>query len=333
MTLAQVAASAQVTVSTASDALRGKGRMADATRERVVRAARSLGYVAQGSARALRSGVKPLIALHLDTPSTHGQDGRPLPFWAGFTSAFITRVQDFGYGVIVDLGVDGANLEGLPCQALVYGTTNPEGVALPPSLGFGTVVSFSVDADADAIEAASGVRPLRVYHDYPVVGRDVAGFAVEHGFHTSVVLRRPGNQYYQDGIIEGVTSVMPTAVVDIDSAHPETERRLEEYLRNNPETDFILNLAAAGLLLMQALTTVGRDEVIGQPATQGGLLVMMQSEKPPMLSRDPRLAYLSFDGVNAGAEVAENVVARLTGHTGREVLLEATISAPLMWGE
>ena len=331
VTLAQVAAAAQVTVSTASDALRGKGRMSDATRERIVLAARSLGYVAQGSARALRSGIKPLIALHLDTPSTHGLDGRPLPFWAGFTSAFITRVQEYGYGVVVDLGVDGAALDGLPCQALVWGTTDPAGVSSPESLGFGTVVTFTVDEDAEVVAAAAGVRPLRVYHDYSAVGREVATFAREHGFCRPVTVRRRENQNYHDDIIAGFVEVMDTPVVDVDASHPETERRLVEHLQRHPETDFVFNLAAAGLLVIQAITKVGRGEVIGAPAHANGLLVMMQSELPLALARDPRLAYLSFDGVSAGWEVAENVVARLGGHKGNEVLLDATITPPGCW--
>lgn len=64
VTLAEVAARAGVSRSTASEALGGRGRMADRTREAVREAARELGYRPNALARGLRTGTTFSIGLH-----------------------------------------------------------------------------------------------------------------------------------------------------------------------------------------------------------------------------------------------------------------------------
>jgi DNA-binding LacI/PurR family transcriptional regulator len=61
--LADVAAAAAVSITTASDALNGKGRLATTTRERVQRAAERLGYQPNPLARSLVGGRTGLIAV------------------------------------------------------------------------------------------------------------------------------------------------------------------------------------------------------------------------------------------------------------------------------
>jgi DNA-binding LacI/PurR family transcriptional regulator len=64
-TLADVARGAGVSKTTASDALRGHGRVSDATRRAVLDTARRLGYTPNRSARSLRTSVTDTIALHI----------------------------------------------------------------------------------------------------------------------------------------------------------------------------------------------------------------------------------------------------------------------------
>jgi DNA-binding LacI/PurR family transcriptional regulator len=54
VTILTVAREAGVSKTTASDALRGSGRVSEATRETVAQVARRLGYAPNGSARHLR---------------------------------------------------------------------------------------------------------------------------------------------------------------------------------------------------------------------------------------------------------------------------------------
>ncbi|MFE2040228.1 LacI family DNA-binding transcriptional regulator [Streptomyces sp. NPDC059477] len=64
-TIADVARLAKVSRTTASDALRGHGRVSEATREAVTAAARELGYAPNRNARSLRTSVTETIGLHI----------------------------------------------------------------------------------------------------------------------------------------------------------------------------------------------------------------------------------------------------------------------------
>ncbi|MFE9660761.1 substrate-binding domain-containing protein [Streptomyces sp. NPDC005955] len=64
-TIADVARLAVVSRTTASDALRGRGRVSEATRDVVVAAARQLGYSPNRNARSLRTSVTETIGLHI----------------------------------------------------------------------------------------------------------------------------------------------------------------------------------------------------------------------------------------------------------------------------
>ncbi|MGN8553168.1 UNVERIFIED_CONTAM: LacI family transcriptional regulator [Microbacterium sp. SLM126] len=65
VTILDVAAAAGVSKTTASDALRGHGRVADATRDAVLSAAERLGYTLNRSARSLRTATTGAIGLCL----------------------------------------------------------------------------------------------------------------------------------------------------------------------------------------------------------------------------------------------------------------------------
>lgn len=64
-TIADVAREAAVSRTTASDALRGHGRVSGTTRDLVLEAARRLGYVPNRTARSLRTSVTETIGLHI----------------------------------------------------------------------------------------------------------------------------------------------------------------------------------------------------------------------------------------------------------------------------
>ena len=65
VTILDVARLAGVSKTTASDALRGRGRVSDATKEAVDRAAQRLGYRLNRSARSLRTATTEAIGLHV----------------------------------------------------------------------------------------------------------------------------------------------------------------------------------------------------------------------------------------------------------------------------
>ena len=65
VTIRDVARAAGVSTTTVSDALAGRGRMAEETRQRVRRVARSTGYVASAAARNLRLGRSGSVGLYV----------------------------------------------------------------------------------------------------------------------------------------------------------------------------------------------------------------------------------------------------------------------------
>ena len=72
-TLADVARAAGVSTTTASDALRGHGRVSEPTRRTVLDAARRLDYAPNRNARGLRTSVTGTIGLHVPEFPTNAE--------------------------------------------------------------------------------------------------------------------------------------------------------------------------------------------------------------------------------------------------------------------
>ncbi|MDT0318893.1 LacI family DNA-binding transcriptional regulator [Streptomyces millisiae] len=93
VTLKDVARAAKVSPSTASEALSGTGRMTEATREAVIRAARALDYRPNAVARGLRTGILRSIALH----HVHAGDRFASDYFREFVTGVLdgTQAQDY----------------------------------------------------------------------------------------------------------------------------------------------------------------------------------------------------------------------------------------------
>ena len=96
-TLAAVAARAGVSTATVSNALNGTGRLSEATRQRVLAAARELGYAPASTARALARGATGVLGL---TMTTYGDLPVPyteIPYYADLTLAAMAAAHECGY--------------------------------------------------------------------------------------------------------------------------------------------------------------------------------------------------------------------------------------------
>lgn len=337
-TLAKVAAVAGVSVSQASDALRGLGRVSEETRDRVRAAAKQLGYRSQGSGRALRAGSKPLVVFHLDAESTLAPDGSLFLFWSNVVTGFVRTMQDHGHHVVLDIGGDLADLADLPGEALLVGSTDPSRMQLPPNLGFGAVVSFAVDPDAEPARERSVVS-LKAHHDYRAIGFAAAEFLLAAGRQTPLLLVRPGKHQYLDRIGEAFTQAVATGggssrqlVADI--ADPGLTDALTDAL-SDPTVDAVVDFALSLAPVMTALERCGRGADIGAPFAgpllSSGPLVITQAEVPFAHLRDPRVAFLSFQGLDCGEELGENLIATLSGRPPSDALLPYRISPPTRW--
>ncbi|AUY53568.1 LacI family DNA-binding transcriptional regulator [Streptomyces sp. CB01881] len=95
VTLLDVARAAGVSKSTASDALQGSGRVAEATRERVQAAARELGYRPNTAARSLRRSSTGAIGLHLPRTATR------LDYYMNLAFGAVERAREDGLDLVL----------------------------------------------------------------------------------------------------------------------------------------------------------------------------------------------------------------------------------------
>jgi DNA-binding LacI/PurR family transcriptional regulator len=100
-TLGDVAARAEVSSATVSNALNGTGRLSETTRQRVLAAARELGYTPASTARALARGSTGVLGL---TMTTYGDIPVPyteIPFYAQLALSAIAAAHERGYLLMV----------------------------------------------------------------------------------------------------------------------------------------------------------------------------------------------------------------------------------------
>lgn len=115
--LAHVAMAAGVSLGTASDALRGKGRMSEDVRRRVRDAAEGLGYRPNANARILALGHSTIVALvahSVDSPAA------PRIYWPRLQAAFTERLLEQGMVATTMTLDDLHSLDGLPFDLIVY---------------------------------------------------------------------------------------------------------------------------------------------------------------------------------------------------------------------
>src|SRR4051812_37283881 len=96
-----VAAAAGVSITTVSDALNGKGRLPEATRQHVRETADRLGYRPSAAARTLRTGRSGLIGLMLTTYGDEPFTFTEIPYFAQMTNAATSAALAHGYGLVV----------------------------------------------------------------------------------------------------------------------------------------------------------------------------------------------------------------------------------------
>lgn len=160
-TLAHVAKAANVSITTASEALRGTGRVNPETRDHVQSVARALGYRKNSGASSLREGGGQLVGLVLESDAFADDPLNPKLFWPRFLNGFASELNAAGIGIVL---VTSENLDPLsraPIDALVV---LAELVGeLADSLPFGMPVVAGATNSANVVATAS--------HDYPTIAR------------------------------------------------------------------------------------------------------------------------------------------------------------------
>lgn len=96
-----VARAAGVSVTTVSDALNGKGRISQATRDRVHRVAQELGYRPSSLARGLRAGRSRLLGVLVTKYGQTAWTFTRLPYFTAAIDAAMNAALDRGYAMTV----------------------------------------------------------------------------------------------------------------------------------------------------------------------------------------------------------------------------------------
>lgn len=100
-TLGAVAARAGVSTATVSNALNGTGRLSEATRQRVIAAARELGYAPASTARAVASGSTGVLGLTMTTYGDLPVSYTEIPYYAQLALGAMAAAHERGYMLMV----------------------------------------------------------------------------------------------------------------------------------------------------------------------------------------------------------------------------------------
>lgn len=123
--LVDVAREAGVSVGAASDALAGKNRIPEATRERVREVAARLGYVPNAAARALGSGHLPIVGLVIGSLGRPGEFEPLGAYWADVIGQASTLLAQRGYALAVLPSLDGPAPTAIPFAAVILMGVDP----------------------------------------------------------------------------------------------------------------------------------------------------------------------------------------------------------------
>ncbi|QCB92733.1 LacI family DNA-binding transcriptional regulator [Cellulomonas shaoxiangyii] len=324
VTLKDVAADAGVSVATASQALAGRGRMTDVTRQRVRLSAERLGYRANALARGLRTGRTQALGVHHQSAA------------ASLATAYF---RDFLAGAI-----EAAHRHDHDLVVLSSDTTRPRTSA--PRVD-GVVVVDPIADDLRARELMEMPVPVVAGEHVPAHMPPCAVVAADHATAVRTVLdaaaaagaRRPllaapdensgwGNLLREVVVAwcaeRGTTPVLVSTQFATRSV--DTERaRLTPVLVAHPEVDLVVGASPfAALGALQVLRALGR--------TPGGdVLVAACADGQGLREEDPPVTAVELPAHALGAACVERLVSMLDTEGGADAALGTvqTVPAPV----
>lgn len=262
--LIDVAREAGVSIGAASDALSGKNRIPEATRDRVRAAAQRLGYVPAGG-RTPASGRLPVLGLSISALRRPGEFAAYRGYWVGVVGAASLAAIERGYALAVLPGLSGTPFHAVPLAGVIVletGQGDPDlerafdlkvpvmtdavderaAVLLDPRLDEGVALAM------DHFVERGARAPALVWSDGPANGSETIGAAYGEWCRRAKVKAR-------------------AADADLEGAGP--ERSIARLLDGGadaiyatvPATEAILAAAGArGLVLGRDLLVAARDE-------------------------------------------------------------------------
>lgn len=299
VTLLAVAQQAGVSKTTASDALRGSGRVSEETRARVLRIADELGYVPNGSAQHLRKASTGAIGLHLPAVLTRSN------YYMSFVFGVVEKAAELNHDVtlitsgapsrrpprvdglvlgdplggdpvverLMSAGVPTVTCERFPGGARADGVVRSEHAAVVGDL-------------LDHVRSAGGSRPALI-----VAGDESDWAARVHQGYREWCARR------------GVAPMVRT--VAFDTSGEELHAAARDLLKTEPELDALVCApAGAATELLPVIRECGR--------TVGSDLLLASCVDGPSM-RSANVTAIDLRPREAGAACAELLFDLLTG--------------------
>ncbi|MBT2234185.1 LacI family DNA-binding transcriptional regulator [Nonomuraea sp. NEAU-A123] len=293
-TILTVAKTAGVSKTTASDALRGSGRVSEETKARVMEAADALGYVPNGSARHLRRASTGTIGLHVPEVLTRSS------YYMSFVFGVVQGAADNDYDVtLITSGRRTPRVDGLvlgdplgddPIVAKLMDTGLPT-VTCERFTGTGRAdgVVRSEHAEMlgrlmDHLRASGATRPALI------VAGDMSDWAasVHRGF------RDWCTRHGADPLVR---------TVPFDCSADEVHQAARDLLALEPRVDaLVCGPAGSATDLLPLLREEGRD-----------LLLASCVDSPAMLQADPPITAIDLRPREAGVRCAELLFDLLRG--------------------
>jgi len=307
-TLKDVAASAQVSLSTASRALRGQGYVAQPVKDRVLVAAQALRYVPNNSARFLRVGrsreVGVLISDLVD------------PFYAEVASGIESELRNAGYQMVL---------------ATHNGNEGNERRAARSFLSMQLAGAIVIPLSPDPLRELTGGGIIVVQTDriIPQVATDaVIGANDRGGFAATEYLLALGHRHIALLIDEAKWTTGAGRLDGFRRAHQEAGLPVDEHLivytgsyveearattlrllRDHPETTAVF--AINSVLAAGAFFALGELEL----TIPGAVSLMAYDDVPWMSMVDPQITTVSQHNAELGRRAAELLLSRLSSHT------------------
>ncbi len=136
-----VAAAAGVSISTVSEALSGKNRIPDETRERIAKIAQELGYSPNPLGKALQTGKLPLIGFLVSAIDRKTEFNAYRTYWADVFSEVTLAAAKRGYGLVLLANLEMPELRAIPFAGIIVVDTHENDPHLHDALDTGLPVA------------------------------------------------------------------------------------------------------------------------------------------------------------------------------------------------
>ncbi|MGW2722710.1 LacI family DNA-binding transcriptional regulator [Streptomyces sp. NPDC001492] len=312
-TLGVVAARAGVSTATVSNALNGTGRLSEATRQRVLAAARELGYAPASTARALARGSTGVLGL---TMTTYGDLPVPyteIPYYAQLALGAMAAAHERGYLLTVmpssmspwmwlNTPMDGVIHVGPRAEDPVRAILRERGIPIisegrPPECSWR-------DAWVDADHGA-GVRLLLDHLTHSGARRIALSLPVHDDAYPRLIA-----DAYRSWCGEHQRPVLVEEYATLPDYFTAEQNAVSRLLRHDPRPDAVIGVYSdSGHNILAA----ARHHGLRVPRD---LLVACVSEDPDYAATTPPLTTVSLCPDQVGAEAVDLLIAVINGRSG-----------------